>query len=179
MSLDNSWQHHEHCSTIPVASWHNHWVILLLCSVRSCYALYVSLRPRYNQYASAATELFRHSQPGRFCHASAMLMASWPTSGLIRMLSWSWCYSFVKHNLFLSNVIEKIYSHVIEEFHSHVIEDEELSSILKSLISWSKCPNCSCLSSDNHWRTQNFFAFRLRLAWTSSSNISLWFIMVS
>ena len=37
--------------------------MLLLRSVRSCYALYALVRLRYDQRASAATVRFRHSQP--------------------------------------------------------------------------------------------------------------------
>ena len=59
-----------------------------------CYALRdlstlctLSLRPCYDQRASAATVLFMHSQPWRFCHASATLLAFWPTPGLVRVPS--------------------------------------------------------------------------------------------
>ena len=45
-----------------------------------------SIRPHNDQRASVATVLFRHSQPWRFCHASAMLSAFWPTSGLVQVI---------------------------------------------------------------------------------------------
>ena len=47
----------------------------------------LSLRSRYDQRASTATVLFRHSQPWRFRHASVTLLAFWPTPGLVQVLS--------------------------------------------------------------------------------------------
>ena len=48
---------------------------LLLCSARSCYALYdpstTTLIRRYDQRTSEATVLFSHSQPWRFCQLQA------------------------------------------------------------------------------------------------------------
>ena len=59
---------------------------LLLRSARPCYALYAlattSLRPTH----FAATVRFKHSQYWRFFHASATLLAFWPTPGLVQVL---------------------------------------------------------------------------------------------
>ena len=42
-----------------------------------------SVRSRYDQRASAATVLRRYRQHWRFCHASAKLLAAWPTPCLV------------------------------------------------------------------------------------------------
>ena len=97
-------EHRGHRSTIAITSWRNRRVsrprcsyasatlfAILLRSVRSLCALCtLSLRPRYDQCASTATVLFRHSQPWRFCHASVTLLAFWPNSGRLKLVSLLW-----------------------------------------------------------------------------------------
>ena len=71
-----------HRSTIAVTSWRNRRVIRPRCSCASatlCAILLRSVR-RYDQRASAATMLFRHSHPLRFCHALGVLINSRPGS---------------------------------------------------------------------------------------------------
>ena len=97
MSVAASRRHREHRSQSPshrgeiTELFIRDAATLLLRSARSCYALYalatLSLRPRYEQRASAATVLFWHSQPWRFCDASTTILANWQTPGLVQVLS--------------------------------------------------------------------------------------------
>ena len=83
---------------------------LLLCSSRACNALYalatLSLRPHYDQSASTAIVLFKHSHSWRFCHASA--------TG--QLPAWFKCSPKVG-GAFLDSRTHS------ERFHSHVIEE--------------------------------------------------------
>ena len=87
------WQR-EHRSSLAATSWRNRRVNHPSCSyaLRDLVTLCtLSLRPRYDQGASGATVLFRHSQPWRFCYALGVLAKSRPcSSALLKLVSLFW-----------------------------------------------------------------------------------------
>ena len=92
MSVAVSQRHRVHRSTLAVTSWRNRSYSSVM-QLRFCYALCdlvtlcaLSLQPRYDQHASEATVIFRHSQPWRFGNAFATLpLRSW-CSGKLQAL---------------------------------------------------------------------------------------------
>ena len=107
--------------------------MLLLRSPRSCYTdtlCTLSLRPLYDKRASAATVLFRHSKPLRFCHASATLLAFW------QLLVWFKCFPEVGVTLLNSRpTVLRIVSNMFGSNLTHVNENTScLSSIALSQV---------------------------------------------
>ena len=128
---------------IAVTSWRNRRVIHPRCScaLRDLVTLCtLSLRPRYDQRASAAT-VPTLALLSRFRYALGALANSRPgSSALLKLVS-----------LFL--ILGPILSGSILMY----LKNEELSSMLIALItcSWSLCPYCSRMSADNHGQTQD------------------------
>ena len=60
---------------------------LLLRSAHPCYALYALTTTSLRIRRFGGDFVFRHSQPWRFCHASATLLAFRPTPGLVQVPS--------------------------------------------------------------------------------------------
>ena len=150
-------RHYEHRPTFAITSWRNRRVIHPWCSYASATFYATLLRSVRSNYDLATT----NALPRWLCCLSIVNLGASATvplltnsrpcsSALLKLVSLFW----ILRPILSSSILMQL-------------KDEEPSSMLSALISWSKCTHCSRLSPNNHGRTQDHLALRLCLAWTS------------